>query len=176
MVVDEGCKSLMICEGCKVVHELYPAGFTRQFGSVVASPGIAEKGFINVLVEVTAPGGHSSIPPAHTVISFFIASISLIKSLQSIGILSALLVHYEKHPYEVNIVSTQEVIHVLQPLPDAIFHRERMNPFMIPCNALPSTLNLSHQAYAKSSNVLPTQRRPFMLSRPSFAKIMFSEA
>ena len=81
MVVDEGCESRLICKGCRVVYELYPAGFMQQFGSAVASPGIAEKGFINVLVEVTAPGGHSSIPPAHTVISFFIVPISLIKYL-----------------------------------------------------------------------------------------------
>ncbi|KIM44930.1 hypothetical protein M413DRAFT_442904 [Hebeloma cylindrosporum] len=80
MVVDEG------------------SGFSQQFGSVVATPGIAEKGFINVLVEVTAPGGHSSIPPAHT----------------SIGILSALLVHYEKNPYEVKIGRHEPVYDTLQ--------------------------------------------------------------
>ena len=64
-----------------VVYIPYPAGLVRQFGSIVASPGIAEKGYLDVLVEVTTPGGHSSIPPAHTVISFFSAAISLIKSL-----------------------------------------------------------------------------------------------
>jgi acetylornithine deacetylase/succinyl-diaminopimelate desuccinylase-like protein len=63
--------SFLIRMEYRVVNEPYPAGFVRQYGSVVASPGIAEKGFINVLVEVTAPGGHSSIPPAHTVITFF---------------------------------------------------------------------------------------------------------
>jgi len=30
------------------------SGFMQQFGSVVASPGIAEKGSLNILVEVTA--------------------------------------------------------------------------------------------------------------------------
>lgn len=48
-------------------ESLVLAGFTEQFGSVIATPGIAEKGNLNVLVEVTAPGGHSSIPPPHTV-------------------------------------------------------------------------------------------------------------
>jgi acetylornithine deacetylase/succinyl-diaminopimelate desuccinylase-like protein len=43
------------------------ASFTEQFGTIIASPGIAEKGSFNVRVEVTAPGGHSSIPPPHTV-------------------------------------------------------------------------------------------------------------
>jgi len=72
--------SLLIRMEYRGVNEPYPAWFIRQFGSVVALPGIAEKGYLDVLVEVTAPGGHSSIPPAHTVISF-IAPISLIKIL-----------------------------------------------------------------------------------------------
>ena len=72
--------SFLICMEYGIVNEPYPAGFARQFGSVVATPGIAEKGFLNVLVEVTAPGGHSSIPPAHTVITIFSTPISLIKS------------------------------------------------------------------------------------------------
>ncbi|KAF8909393.1 carboxypeptidase S [Gymnopilus junonius] len=74
------------------------SGFTEQYGSVIATPGIAEKGFLNVLVEVTAPGGHSSIPPKHT----------------SIGILSALLVHYEQNPYEVKLTRNEPVYDTLQ--------------------------------------------------------------
>ena len=42
-------------------------GFAEQFGSVFATPGIAERGFLNTHVKVTAPGGHSSVPPTHTV-------------------------------------------------------------------------------------------------------------
>ncbi|KAF8159671.1 hypothetical protein B0H34DRAFT_704372 [Crassisporium funariophilum] len=80
MVVDEG------------------AGFMEQFGSVIASPGIAEKGLLNVRVEVTAPGGHSSIPPKHT----------------SIGILSALLVHCEQNPYKFNIGRHEPIYETLQ--------------------------------------------------------------
>lgn len=34
---------------------------------MIATPGIAEKGYLDVRVEVTAPGGHSSVPPKHTV-------------------------------------------------------------------------------------------------------------
>ncbi|KAJ7093466.1 hypothetical protein B0H15DRAFT_159098 [Mycena belliarum] len=63
MVVDEG------------------SGYTDAFGAVFASPGIAEKGYVNVNVEVQTPGGHSSVPPAHT----------------SIGILAAMIVHLEAH-------------------------------------------------------------------------------
>ncbi|KDR80513.1 hypothetical protein GALMADRAFT_60610 [Galerina marginata CBS 339.88] len=74
------------------------SGFIEQYGSVIATPGIAEKGFLNVLVEVTAPGGHSSIPPVHT----------------SIGILSALLVHFEQNPYPVKITRHEPVYDTLQ--------------------------------------------------------------
>ena len=43
------------------------SGFGEQFGSIFATPAIGEKGYLDVLVEVKTPGGHSSIPPAHTV-------------------------------------------------------------------------------------------------------------
>ncbi|KAJ3783939.1 carboxypeptidase S [Lentinula aff. detonsa] len=62
-------------------------GFSEIFGTVFATPGIAEKGSVNIDLSIAAPGGHSSIPPEHT----------------SIGILSALLVHLENHPFEVHI-------------------------------------------------------------------------
>jgi Gly-Xaa carboxypeptidase len=47
------------------------AGFVNKFGSVIAILAIAEKGYLNVVVKVTSPGGHSSVPPAHTVTSSF---------------------------------------------------------------------------------------------------------
>ncbi|KAJ4490443.1 hypothetical protein J3R30DRAFT_3279023 [Lentinula aciculospora] len=62
-------------------------GFSEQFGTIFATPGIAEKGSVNIDVSIAAPGGHSSLPPEHT----------------SIGILSALLVQVENHPFEVHI-------------------------------------------------------------------------
>lgn len=43
------------------------AGFGEQFGTVFASLGIAEKGYVDVRIDVASPGGHSSIPPPHTV-------------------------------------------------------------------------------------------------------------
>ncbi|KAE9388747.1 carboxypeptidase S [Gymnopus androsaceus JB14] len=61
--------------------------FSEQYGTVFATPGVAEKGSMNVEISVAAPGGHSSIPPDHT----------------SIGILSALVVHLENHPFEAHI-------------------------------------------------------------------------
>jgi Gly-Xaa carboxypeptidase len=62
-------------------------GFSDAFGAIVASPAVGEKGRMDVRVEVTAPGGHSSVPPAHT----------------GIGILSALLVELENNPIPAHI-------------------------------------------------------------------------
>ncbi|KAJ6591703.1 hypothetical protein DFH09DRAFT_1025676 [Mycena vulgaris] len=62
-------------------------GFADSYGSVFATPAVAEKGYLDVHVEVTSPGGHSSVPPAHT----------------TIGILAALLVKYEDNPYELEL-------------------------------------------------------------------------
>ena len=43
------------------------AGFSRQYGSVFATLGIAETGYYDVKIEVATAGGHSSVPPPHTV-------------------------------------------------------------------------------------------------------------
>ena len=42
-------------------------GFATQYDGVFAVPAIGEKGYLDVRVEVSSPGGHSSIPPEHTV-------------------------------------------------------------------------------------------------------------
>ncbi|KAJ7771249.1 gly-x carboxypeptidase [Mycena olivaceomarginata] len=52
------------------------------FGRTWVAPSLGEKGSVNVHVSVNVPGGHSSIPPAHT----------------AIGILSALVTTIEAHP------------------------------------------------------------------------------
>ncbi|KAF9453562.1 carboxypeptidase S [Macrolepiota fuliginosa MF-IS2] len=74
------------------------AGFGQGFGTVFAAPGIAEKGYIDVHVEVASAGGHSSVPPDHT----------------SIGILAALLVHYEQHPVELHFSRDDPLFRTLQ--------------------------------------------------------------
>ncbi|KAH9975657.1 carboxypeptidase S [Russula compacta] len=56
-------------------------------GSIIAVPGIAEKGYTDIRVAVSTSGGHSSVPPPHT----------------SIGILSRLLVEYEANPIEAHL-------------------------------------------------------------------------
>ncbi|KAJ6595817.1 hypothetical protein DFH09DRAFT_1305595 [Mycena vulgaris] len=53
------------------------------FGRTFITPGLGEKGSTNVELTVAVPGGHSSIPPAHT----------------GIGILSELVTTLENHPF-----------------------------------------------------------------------------
>jgi len=62
-------------------------GFIEVKGSVIAVPGIAEKGYFDAMVTVSTAGGHSSIPPPHT----------------SIGILSRLLVEFEANPIKAQL-------------------------------------------------------------------------
>ncbi|KAF8449022.1 hypothetical protein L210DRAFT_847620 [Boletus edulis BED1] len=63
------------------------AGYGEQYGQVIATPGTAEKGSVDVMIEVTTPGGHSSLPPPHT----------------SIGLLAEILVAIEKNPFDVHL-------------------------------------------------------------------------
>jgi Gly-Xaa carboxypeptidase len=85
-------------------------GFVERDGAVFASPGIAEKGNTNTRVEVNTAGGHSSVPPVHTVrLAYFGVGDMYLTVLQSIGILSALLVHIESNPPPVHIVSYQGI-------------------------------------------------------------------
>lgn len=58
-------------------------GFSEMYGEVFAVPGVAEKGYLDAIVEVRMAGGHSSIPPPHT----------------SIGVLSELVRAIEAAPY-----------------------------------------------------------------------------
>ncbi|EIM86689.1 carboxypeptidase S [Stereum hirsutum FP-91666 SS1] len=62
-------------------------GFARDQGTVFATPGIAEKGYLDTRIHVASPGGHSSVPPPHT----------------SIGMLAQMLVDIEANPPEPHI-------------------------------------------------------------------------
>lgn len=53
---------------------LLPGKISEEYGGVFALPSVAEKGYIDVRLEVTSPGGHSSVPPSHTV-GYFVASV-----------------------------------------------------------------------------------------------------
>jgi Gly-Xaa carboxypeptidase len=55
----------------------------KLWGALVAQPGVAEKGAIDVHITIRMPGGHSSVPPPHT----------------SIGVLSELIQAIEADTY-----------------------------------------------------------------------------
>lgn len=67
------------------------SGLAKQWGTVFALPGVAEKGYIDVDVIVRMPGGHSSIPPKHNGIGVTGELITLIEANQ-----------YEPHLYDEN--------------------------------------------------------------------------
>lgn len=60
-------------------------GFTELGGSYFALPATGEKGYVDNVISLTTPGGHSSVPPDHT----------------SIGIMSELLVRVELNPFDI---------------------------------------------------------------------------
>ncbi|EIM86566.1 carboxypeptidase S [Stereum hirsutum FP-91666 SS1] len=60
-------------------------GYNSVHGVIFSTPAVAEKGKLNVRIEVNTPGGHSSVPPAHT----------------GIGLLSTLITSLESHPLPV---------------------------------------------------------------------------
>ncbi|KAE9390692.1 carboxypeptidase S [Gymnopus androsaceus JB14] len=62
-------------------------GFKDVYGTIFATPGVAEKGHADIKLEVTSPGGHSSVPPVHT----------------TIGYLASLITEFEKNPYPVEL-------------------------------------------------------------------------
>ncbi|KAF8141978.1 hypothetical protein EV363DRAFT_1425979 [Boletus edulis] len=59
-------------------------GYDDLGGTVFATPAVAEKGYMDIRMDVLTPGGHSSRPPKHT----------------GIGILADLITELEAHPHE----------------------------------------------------------------------------
>jgi len=73
-------------------------GMGEQFGAIVATPAVGEKGYLDVRVQVNTPGGHSSVPPPHT----------------GIGMLSSLLVALENKPLVPRLSRDQVVYKMLK--------------------------------------------------------------
>ncbi|EMD39230.1 hypothetical protein CERSUDRAFT_81981 [Gelatoporia subvermispora B] len=61
-------------------------GYNTLYGGdvIFAAPDTSEKGYLDARVEVSTPGGHSSVPPPHT----------------AIGMLSSMITALEAHPHE----------------------------------------------------------------------------
>lgn len=73
-----------------IVDEGEGHGANIQDDIIFAQPGISEKGYLDIRIEVSAPGGHSSDPPDHT----------------SIGLLSMLVVELEKNAHSPTLLRT----------------------------------------------------------------------
>ncbi|KAF5388643.1 hypothetical protein D9757_004794 [Collybiopsis confluens] len=69
-------------------------GFSEEYGTTFATPGVAEKGYLDLRIDVASLGGHSSVPPSHT----------------TIGMLSRILVELEENPFPVEM-STESVLY-----------------------------------------------------------------
>ncbi|SMR52297.1 unnamed protein product [Zymoseptoria tritici ST99CH_3D1] len=57
-------------------------GYQKAFGMGYAVPGVAEKGYTDVEIEVRTPGGHSSVPQDHTSIGILSEVITKIESVK----------------------------------------------------------------------------------------------
>lgn len=84
------------------IHALLDEGPGLQIddsiGQIVAAPGAGEKGYIDIEVSITTPGGHSSVPPDHT----------------SIGIAGELAYLIEKDPYAPRLTDKNPMLGYLQ--------------------------------------------------------------
>lgn len=65
---------------------------------LVAAPGTGEKGYIDLQVELTVKGGHSSVPPDHT----------------AVGIMGELAYNIEADPYAPKLIPENPIIKYLQ--------------------------------------------------------------
>ncbi|KAH7345332.1 carboxypeptidase S [Rhizoctonia solani] len=83
--------SMLVDEGAGIDSE--------HFGGIpVALPAVGEKGYLDVGIEVVTPGGHSSVPPAHS----------------TIGILASLIAEVESAPYLPGLARSSPVYSLLQ--------------------------------------------------------------
>ncbi|KAK8203371.1 hypothetical protein M8818_005262 [Zalaria obscura] len=73
-------------------------GMDDAWGTTYAAPAVAEKGYTDVTITVRMPGGHSSVPPAHT----------------SIGVLSEFIALIEAHTYPTHLDDANPYLGQLQ--------------------------------------------------------------
>jgi Gly-Xaa carboxypeptidase len=62
-------------------------GMAPVYGQMFAIPAVAEKGYLDAEVRIETPGGHSSVPPAHT----------------GIGLMALAISELEKHPHALEL-------------------------------------------------------------------------
>ena len=67
MIVDEGGTFQDHVDQSPCTHTWTTGGYADLNGVVFATPAVAEKGYMDIRMDVLTPGGHSSTPPKHTV-------------------------------------------------------------------------------------------------------------
>lgn len=108
--------------------------------TILAAPGTGEKGYIDIDVELTTPGGHSSVPPDHT----------------SIGIIGELTYLIEKDPYSPLLTSKNPILSYMQ---CAALHDPYDN---IPRYLKGAILRAAHDRFANSRVVKTMQQSKLM--------------
>ena len=80
MLVDEGSAFFPSFLVAAWPHSRPQGGYVNQpsDNSILAFPDVSEKGYLDARIEVNVPGGHSSVPPLHTVRRMFHNSPSLL--------------------------------------------------------------------------------------------------
>ena len=80
MLVDEGGGFFPSSLVAASPHSHPQGGYINQPGDnpILAFPEVSEKGYLDARIEVKVPGGHSSVPPLHTVRRMFHNSPSLL--------------------------------------------------------------------------------------------------
>lgn len=81
-----------------ILDEGEPFGVPYGGNVIFANPYVTEKGYFDLRVEVSAPGGHSSIPPPHT----------------AIGILALVIAELEAHPHEPHLLRNGTLFQEIQ--------------------------------------------------------------
>jgi len=67
MLVDEGSELQIHTLNAQYLFAVSIGAYSFEDGVALAAPGTSEKGYIDLHFDVNTPGGHSSIPPQHTV-------------------------------------------------------------------------------------------------------------
>ena len=69
MLIDEGGMTYFVTTVSFCKTHLPLGNMEATSDGMLAMPGVAEKGYFDLRVSVSTSGGHSSVPPEHTVSS-----------------------------------------------------------------------------------------------------------
>ncbi|KAL2869772.1 M20 family metallopeptidase [Aspergillus lucknowensis] len=85
-------------EGIYLIIDEGSVGIQREFGQSFAMVSVAEKGYLDVGIDVSSTGGHASNPPDHNVI----------------GILAEIIKEIEDHPFEGRVTAQNPMFGFLE--------------------------------------------------------------